>query len=477
MRLYNIRSGELELTVNYGTTSAKPVPTKKKNDKFNTWSSRLMLFTGGALVIGNIPVYSSVHETIQQPQLASTHITQELALPTTPPVTYSGYEKKIDDFNLVATKGKWLSYTIKSSDNLARALSNLQQSKLYDALAKNADIKKALTHLQGGSALLLHKAEGKITQLIYLPNSKKSYIISRSGDTFEGKWSTDRVKLNRINRAFTISSSLNTDAAKANIPNRITNRIPTALKKDVNFNRIHIGDKIAVVYENIEFDGESISSRNILAASYQSKNKQFERIRYTLKNGKTLYLSASGKDTQIRKAKFDRKPIRGGRLSSHFNPFRKHPIFHTIRPHTGTDYAAPRGTPIHATADGVIKSRGRKGGYGNVIDIRHGGGISTRYGHMSGFKKGLRVGSRVKRGDVIGYVGSTGNSTGNHVHYEYRVNGRAINPETVTLPTVGVISKKEQQQFKKFAKVMTKQLRNAKTVASLGADLSSQSGG
>ena len=477
MRLYNIRSGELELTVNYGAVSTKPTPTPQKNDRFNTWSSRLMLFTGGVLVVGNIPVYSSVQETIEQPTLASTYISRELTLPATPAVTYSGFEKEIDDSSLATDTGKWSSYTVRSSDNLARALANLQQTKLYNALEKNADIKKALAKLQSGSALLLHKTDGKITQLIYLPSNKKSYIISRSGDSFVGKWSTDRVKLNRINRAFSISSSLPTDAAKAKIPNRIINRISTALKKDVNFRKVHIGDKVAVIYESIEFDGEQISSRNILAASYKTKNKLYERIRYTLKNGKTLYLSASGKDTQIRKSAFDRKPIRGGRLSSHFNPRRRHPIFHTIRPHTGTDYAAPRGTPIHATADGVVRFKGRKGGYGNVIDLRHSGGILTRYGHMSGYKKGLRVGSRVKRGDVVGYVGSTGNSTGNHVHYEFHVHGRAVNPERVALPTVGVISKQEQRQFKKLAKLMTKELKNATTVANVGADFSQQYGG
>jgi len=477
MRLYNIRSGELELSVNYGAVSTQPNPPPQKKGSFNTWSSRLMLFTSGALVVGNIPVYSSVHVTAEQPELASTYISKQLTLPATPAITYSGYEKALDDSSLALNKGSWISYSIKSKDSLSTALANLQQKELYGTLSKNTDIKKSLAKLQSGSALLLHKVDSKVTQIIYLQDNKKAYVISRSGDSFVGDWSKDRVKLNEVNRTFTIASSLPSDAAKAKIPNRIINRIPVALKKDVDFRKIHIGDKIAVIYESIEFDGEQISSRDILAASYQTKNKLYERIRYTLKNGKTLYLSANGNDTQIRKTAFDRRPIRGGRLSSRFNPFRKHPIYRTIRPHTGTDIAAPRGTPIKATADGVIKFRGRKGGYGNVIDLGHAGRIKTRYAHMSGYKKGLHIGSHVKRGDVIGYVGSTGSSTGNHVHYEFIVNGRAVDSERVKLPTVGIISKQEQQQFRKLAKVMTKELKNAKQVASVGADFSEQYGG
>ncbi len=476
MRLYNIRSGELELTVNYG--AVRPEPTQKKNRKIlNTWSSRLMLLTSGALVVGNIPVYSSVQHVNESTNFTSAHITQELSLPAAPIATYTGYAQELDDTSLATEKGKWISYTIKSKDTLASALANIRLSNVYKELEKNSDITKTLAKLQSGAILLHHKVGKKITQLIYVTGNNKAYIMSRSNGSFSGEWTKDRVKVSKIDRLFTIKNSLAIDASRADIPSRIIARIPKALKKDVNFKKIHHGDKFAVVYEGIQLDGENISSRNILAASYQSKGKLFQRIRYVLNNGTELFLSADGNDAQIRKTAFDRKPIQRARLSSHFNPRRRHPIFHTIRPHTGTDYAAPRGTPIHATADGVVRFRGRKGGYGNVIDLRHSGGILTRYGHMSGYKKGLRVGSKVKRGDVIGYVGSTGNSTGNHVHYEFHIAGRAVNPETVKLPTVGLISKQEQRKFKSMARILSNELKNAKQVANIGADFSQQIGG
>ncbi len=480
MRLYNIRNGEMQLTVNYGANHSY-IPSKKqtKKKRLGTWSSRFMLFTGSAITVGNIPVYSSVYQIEQPANFSSTHILQELTIPTVPLKTYSGYAKELDDTSLLIEKGTWTSYSIKKNDSFASAFNRLKLSALYKKLSANTDIKAALGKLKPNSVFLFHKSGKKITQIIYVADHRKAYIISRSGNHFTGKWSNNRVKLHNRNISFTIKTSLANDAAKVKIPPRIINRIPKVLKKDVDFRRLHRGDKIAVIYENIEFDGEIISSRNILAVSYESKDKSkhYKRIRYTLNNGTVLFLSANGNDSQIRKSTFDRKPIRGGRLSSRFNPRRKHPIFHTIRPHTGVDYAAPRGTPIHATADGIIRFRGRKGGYGKVIDIRHTGRITTRYGHMSTFKKGLRVGSRVKRGDIIGYVGSTGNSTGNHVHYEYQIAGRPVNPETVKLPTVGLLSSQEQRKFKTLARILTKELEQAKQFTSVGADFSNQVSG
>ena len=246
--------------------------------------------------------------------------------------------------------------------------------------------------------------------------------------------------------------------------------------KDLNFKRdIARGDKVTLIYESIELDGEAISSRHLLAARYDKKNTRYQRMRYRLKD-KIHYFSTNGDDTELKKVAFDRRPIKG-RLSSHFNPNRRHPIFRTIRPHNGTDYAAARGTPIYATADGVIRFQGRKGGYGNVVELKHANAISTRYGHMSAFNPKLRQGIQVKRGDVIGYVGSTGNSTGNHVHYEFHVNGQAVDPETITLPTVGLMTKKEQRQFRHSSKVLLNALNKRNHIANIGADFSKPNDG
>ncbi len=145
--------------------------------------------------------------------------------------------------------------------------------------------------------------------------------------------------------------------------------------------------------------------------------------------------------------------------------------------HSGIDIAAPRGTPIYATGDGRVKFVGRKGSYGKTIELSHSGGIVTRYGHMSKYKPKLSRGAKVKRGDVIGYVGSTGRSTGNHVHYEFRVRGKAVNPKTVKLPTKGVLTAREMKSFKRLAKNMRYQLIRLRDTASIDRNVRRQFGG
>ena len=137
-------------------------------------------------------------------------------------------------------------------------------------------------------------------------------------------------------------------------------------------------------------------------------------------------------------------------ISSKYNLKRKHPILNKIKAHTGVDYAAPTGTPVRTTGDGTIAFRGNKGGYGKLIEIKHSEDYSTRYAHLSRYKKGLEVGDKVNQGEVIGYVGRTGRATGPHLHYEFRVNGMHTDPLTVKLPAAEPISDKEKDAFLKL---------------------------
>ena len=155
---------------------------------------------------------------------------------------------------------------------------------------------------------------------------------------------------------------------------------------------------------------------------------------------------------------FLRSPVDFARISSHFNLARKHPVLHTIRAHKGTDYAASRGTPIKATGDGKVVFAGWKGGYGRVVILQHAQGIQTLYGHMNGFARNVRAGSRVNQGQVIGYVGNTGLATGPHLHYEFYVNGSVRNPVTVKLPQANPIAAAEKAEFSALASQMQSQL-------------------
>jgi murein DD-endopeptidase MepM/ murein hydrolase activator NlpD len=155
---------------------------------------------------------------------------------------------------------------------------------------------------------------------------------------------------------------------------------------------------------------------------------------------------------------FLRAPLDFTRISSNFNPARRHPILNRIRAHKGVDYAAPTGTVIKAAGEGRVGFVGTKGGYGRVVILEHGGGVSTLYGHMSRFASGMRNGQRVKQGVTIGYVGSSGAATGPHLHYEYRVNGIHKNPRTVALPDAAPISDTYMADFQSRSAVMLAEL-------------------
>ncbi|MFW5426154.1 MAG: M23 family metallopeptidase, partial [Methylophagaceae bacterium] len=169
----------------------------------------------------------------------------------------------------------------------------------------------------------------------------------------------------------------------------------------------------------------------------------------------TRYYAPNG--NSMRKT-FSRSPVHFSRISSKFNPNRKHPILKTSRPHKGVDYAAARGTPITATGDGKVSSVGTKGGYGRTVVLSHGGKYTTLYAHMSSYRKGLRAGKRVQQGDVIGYIGSSGLATGPHLHYEFRVNGVHRNPLTVSLPKAEPLEKKYLADFKQKSASLLAQL-------------------
>ena len=207
---------------------------------------------------------------------------------------------------------------------------------------------------------------------------------------------------------------------------------------------IRIDDDFYVLFEEIWQDDKYVTDGNIIALEFNNNGRKFQAIRYTNENGVPNYFTPDGNN--MSKA-FIRAPLDFTRVSSNFNPNRKHPILNTIRAHRGVDYAAPKGTKIKASGDGKIIFRGVKSGYGNVIILQHGDNITTLYAHMSGFNSAFKLGDRVRQNQVIGYVGSSGLATAPHLHYEYRVNGVHKNPRTVKLPQAQSIKKKYVNDF------------------------------
>nr|PZN77442.1 MAG: hypothetical protein DIU56_11605 [Pseudomonadota bacterium] len=194
---------------------------------------------------------------------------------------------------------------------------------------------------------------------------------------------------------------------------------------------IQRGDSFVVTYQELLQDGEYVKDGPVLAARFVNRGREYVAVRYERPDGTADYYTPEGKS--MRKA-FLRAPLEFTRVSSRFNLNRRHPVLNRIRAHKGVDYAAPTGTPVRAAGDGRVIFAGRKGGYGNVVEIDHSRGVVTLYAHLSRFAKGIRAGQRVQQGKVIGYVGMTGLATGPHLHYEYRLNGVHKDPQKVPLP-------------------------------------------
>jgi murein DD-endopeptidase MepM/ murein hydrolase activator NlpD len=342
---------------------------------------------------------------------------------------------------------QWQEYQIQSGDNLSILFrrAGLNDKDIYE-LTNKAPEAKNLRRIQPGQGMSFLVENGKLLGLKHNINRLDSIHFTRQENN---KFSAEKISVKPESRLTfhqaVITSSLFMAGKRAGIPNSLTMDMANIFGWDIDFALdIQKGDSFKVMYEELYLDGEMIGTGKILAAEFTNTGKTYKAVRYTDKEGHTSYYTPEGKG--MHKA-FLRSPIEFARISSHFNLARKHPVLHVIRAHKGTDYAAARGTPIRATGNGKISFAGVKGGYGNCIIIQHGQGIQTLYGHMSAFGKGMRTGTKVSQGDVIGYVGATGLASGPHLHYEFHVNGQVRNPVTVPLPKAAGIPANEMASF------------------------------
>ncbi len=235
-----------------------------------------------------------------------------------------------------------------------------------------------------------------------------------------------------------IDSSLFEAAASASIRDATALAIADIFRYDIDFVLdIRPGDEFTVTYEQLLRDGAYVKDGNVLAARFLRGGREYQAVRFVGPDGVAGYYTPDGRS--LRRS-FLRAPLEFTRVSSGFNSARLHPILNLIRAHKGVDYAAPIGTPVRAAGDGRVLFAGIRGGYGNLVELGHSGGVTTVYGHLSRFASGLKVGQHVAQGSLIAYVGMTGLATGPHLHYEYRVNGVFQNPQTVRLPNATPIA-------------------------------------
>jgi murein DD-endopeptidase MepM/ murein hydrolase activator NlpD len=255
-------------------------------------------------------------------------------------------------------------------------------------------------------------------------NRIRSFIASENKRNFIG--STASVPHHITSVHGTVNSSLSMAGRKAGLSDNLIMQLINIFAWDIDFaTNLDYNDQFTVVYEEA-----GIGDDSIIAAEFVNKGRILTAIRYKDHEGHINYYSPEGRP--MRKA-FLSAPVDFIRISSGFDTHRKHPILNRIRAHRGVDYAARTGTPVKATGDGEIVFRGRKGGYGQVIIVKHGEHYETLYAHLADFKEDLKPGDHVSQGEVIGYVGQTGLATGPHLHYEFRIDGVHRNPETLDL--------------------------------------------
>ena len=232
---------------------------------------------------------------------------------------------------------------------------------------------------------------------------------------------------------------------------------------DIDFTHdIRPGDSYSIIYEEILVDGEKVLDGDVLITEFNNKGKKITSIRFDLPNGKSEYFSING--INVKKA-FLRSPVKLSYISSKYNLRRKHPVLHTIRAHKGVDYAASKGSPVRATGDGTVSFAQYNGGCGNEIKIKHSEDYTTRYCHLDRYNSRIKVGKKVKQGQTIGYVGSTGLATGPHLHYEFHVNGKHTDPLRVKFPNATPIKSSEKIKFNQVAYGLTRQLNNFKDIS------------
>ncbi|HUH88926.1 MAG TPA: M23 family metallopeptidase [Pusillimonas sp.] len=228
-----------------------------------------------------------------------------------------------------------------------------------------------------------------------------------------------------------ITSSLFGATDAAGIPDAITLQMAEVLSSKIDFMRdLRQGDRFRVIYETHSAQGRDVGSGRILALQFVNKDKTHDAVWFKASDSSGGYYDFEGRSMR---GAFLRSALKFSRVSSNFGQ-RRHPIHGTYRNHNGTDYAAPSGTPIHATADGTVTFIGTQRGYGNVIILQHHGKYTTLYAHQRNFAKGLKKGSKVEQGQLIGYVGATGWATGPHLHYEFRIGSKHVDPLSVDLP-------------------------------------------
>ena len=329
-------------------------------------------------------------------------------------------------------------------------------------------------HSEEGEATSRHSEEGEARRgnLLYLvyDRDRSSSIVFSCQSPYEAWVYEKPVTVEKRYADVTISSSLWNDMRAADVSPLLIVGLSDIYAWTVDFFALQKGDRFRVLYEEKVCDGEVIAVDTVRYAIFSHGGEDFPMVMYNQKDGGNMWWNEKGES--MRKA-FLKAPLNYSRISSGFSYARKHPVTRKVQPHTGVDYAAPKGTPVMSIGDGVVTSMKYEGAGGNTVRIRHNSVYSTAYLHLSKFGPGLKTGQRVRQGQVIGYVGSTGRSTGPHLDFRVWKNGTPINPLKMESPPAEPIKESNRQDFKATHQMYQTQVDSiqARSIASQLFDL------
>lgn len=414
-------------------------------DQFAAWQRKHVQWLAAALILplGMTLTAYGVVEFGPQAQANITTVTETLRPPTLVETDANSSLSRLE--------------VIRGGDTIGRVLARMGivDNQLQQFIANDSTARK-LFELSPGR--LLHASSniaGDVEQLSYVTSAGEEVRIRRQGDQLQASAQPVATQKQTLMKSGSINSSFFAATDAADLPDNITQQLIDLFSSRVDFHhKLQKGDQFTVIYETEVHQGTLIKPGKIVAARFINKGNVYEAMWFADGSESGNYYAFDGSSL---KQGFISTPVKFSRISSGF-AMRFHPVLFTWKQHRGVDYAAPTGTDIQATADGVIAKIGRDAGYGNFIEIKHDSKYSTLYGHMSAFAPGLKAGQTVSQGQVIGAVGQTGRATGPHLHYEFKVDGQQVDPLTVAMPQGKKLSTPQLIAFAPIARSMKRQL-------------------
>ena len=350
---------------------------------------------------------------------------------------------------------------IKRNDSLFTILNKL--GVVQEDIIELVNSKKSnlLSKIEVGDKIRIFVNEkGQLQKMFYVDDIRSGIQAEKVGDTFSISKYESKIEKVKIFKHVVITDSMYVSGLKENIPDSVLMDLAYINGWDIDFTHdIRLGDSFSIIYEEIIIDGEKVIDGDILISEFNNRDKKFTAVRFDLDAKTSEYFNPEGEN--VKKA-FLRSPVKLSYISSKYNLSRRHPVLHTIRAHKGVDYAANKGSPIRATGDGTITFAQYNGGCGNEIKIKHSEDYVTRYCHLDRFNSRTKVGRKVKQGQTIGYVGSTGLATGPHLHYEFHVNGKHTDPLKVKFPNASPINSSQLSAYKERSEGLIRELNNYK---------------